>query len=551
MPRYPQGTRWSAGLLILTLATLPGCGGKTKETSPATSPAVEKADAPQPDKGPTKLFADWPPNPSGVLIVSGESNGYLQPCGCTGGQLGGFERRYDLFEKLHAQNWPTAAIDLGNIVLNPSSTRGGIEQEKIKFGIALKGLTAMKYDAVALAPEDLKLGVDEVLAQLLNLKEPPRFLSANLIPTAGMEDAVRKSTIAKAGDVTIGVTAVMSPESFNKLVDPARDALLTLKTPEEVLPAVLADLEKTSQIQVLMVQGPRDDGLKLAKQFPGFDVVVTTAKLPEPTEKPEYANDGKTLIVDAGQKGKYIVALGLYPGNPMKIQYSRFGLNSRLKNAEPMRVLIDEEYQSILKSVGLVTNFNRKANVEGAPGATYVGAYNCKVCHPNTFQKWSNSKHSHAYEGLTSNPKRNREFDAECISCHTTGFGYNTGWVSAELTSHLKGNQCENCHGPASRHVAEPDNKDITKYLKRTAEGADKGGMCWKCHDEDNSPNFNFQKYYAQIFHKGLDTYEDPRTHKGITPKNAPAVEDASKASEKTTTAPAAGAGVGTPAALR
>ena len=39
----------------------------------------------------------------------------------------------------------------------------------------------MKYDAVALGPEDLKLGVLETLGVLLNLKEP-KFLAANVKP---------------------------------------------------------------------------------------------------------------------------------------------------------------------------------------------------------------------------------------------------------------------------------------------------------------------------------------------------------------------------------
>ncbi len=72
---------------------------------------------------------------------------------------------------------------------------------------------------------------------------------------------------------------------------------------------------------------------------------------------------------------------------------------------------------------------------------------------------------------LTSNPKRNREFDAECISCHTTGFPYKSGFVSAEATPFLKGNQCENCHGPGSLHNADPDNMAYRKPMTLTRRG--------------------------------------------------------------------------------
>ncbi len=54
-----------------------------------------------------------------------------------------------------------------------------------------------------------------------------------------------------------------------------------------------------------------------------------------------------------------------------------------------------------------------------------------------------------------------------------------------------------------------------------TAESADKNGLCYRCHDEDNSPHFDFAKYYGQIVHKGLDDYKDPKVHKGRPAKVA------------------------------
>ena len=99
---------------------------------------------------------------------------------------------------------------------------------------------------------------------------------------------------------------------------------------------------------------------------------------------------------------------------------------------------------------------------------------------------------------------------------HTTGFEYNSGWVSAEATPALKGNQCENCHGPASKHIAEPDDLTFRNALKLTAEQADRNRLCIRCHDEDNSPKFDFATYWPQVIHKGLDTYTDPKVHQGI-----------------------------------
>ncbi len=479
------------------------------EPQPAGPPAAQAKSEQKP-----KLFDQWAARPpAGVLVISGEQEGYLQPCGCTDGQLGGLGRRYDLVEKLKAKGWPVAAVDLGNLIHDPAGSRGGPEQEKVKFDTALKALAAMNYQAVALGPEDLKLGVMETLGVLLNLKGP-RFLAANLVPGDGFEATVRPTSEFRVGPVAVGVTAVIDPASFQALADPDKAALLTLKQPDDVLPGALASFAKGTAIRVLLVQGPVEEGRRLAEKFPNFDLVVSRSRFEDPDERAEVLNGGKTLLINVGRKGKYAGMVALDPGSTPKVRYFRQPLDGRsFREAESMRVLIDEEYQAILKAVGVVEKATRNTNLAYPAGATYAGAESCQSCHPNTFAKWSTTKHARAYLALTSNPKRNREFDAECISCHTTGFPYKSGFVSTEATSHLKGNQCENCHGPGSLHNAEPDNLAYRKPMAMTAATADSTGFCTKCHDADNDPHFAFASYYAQIFHKGLDTYDDPKVH--------------------------------------
>ena len=525
MTRTPIRPIAAVGLVAAVLAYV-GCtrdpdpGRSGVEVVPATV-AVKPASKPsaaEAEKRP-KAIVEWSGRPpSGILLISGEQNGYLQPCGCTDGQLGGLGRRYDLVEKLRARGWPVVPIDLGNLVAKPASARGGFEQEKVKFDTALKALGAMKYEAVALGAEDLKLGVFQTLGVLANVKDV-KFLAANVKPGEGVEETVRPTLVTRAGPVTIGITAVIDPASFEALPDPDKASLLTVKAPDEVLGKVLEDLKTQSQVRVLMVQGPPEQAKRLAEKFPGFDLVVGTSVYPDPEQRPESVNGGKTLLINVGQKGKYVGLVGLFPGKSPMIDYRLQPLDQDgLTEAEPMRALIDDEMQSVLKSVRVVEDFPRRPNGSAPPGATYVGAETCQACHPKTFEKWASTPHAKAYDGLLK-PRRNRESDAECISCHTTGFKYESGWASAEKTPLLKGNQCENCHGPGSLHIAEPDNKAYSKPMALTSEMADKNGLCTNCHDEDNDHNFTFEGRYPAIFHKGFDSYEDPKVHQPFAPK--------------------------------
>lgn len=455
--------------------------------------------------------------PAGILVISGEQDGYPDPCGCTEGQLGGLGRRYDLIQKIESLGMAAAKVDLGNLIHYRGNSRGGLAQENIKFGMIHKALGDMTYDAVALGPEDLRPGVLETLGTFLNFKEP-KFLAAN-VKAADKElgEAIQATKYANAGPLTLGITAVLDPASYQTLQDP-NAALLTVSPPDEILAGVLEEIKKKAIISVLMVQGPPTEARRLAEKFPGFDVVVGTSEFTDPDEHAEFINGGKTLLINnIGKKGKYVGMVGFYPDGKDRMIYRRVALDKEFRQAEPMRVRFDQEYQEMLKAEGVVEQFVRSSNSQ-SPGSSYAGAQTCQACHPKTFEKWVSTKHAKAYEPLT-NPRRNREYDAECISCHTTGFGYLTGWVSTEKTPLLKGNQCENCHGPASLHVAQPDNPAYRRPMAMTAESAKSTAFCTKCHDEDNAPHFNFDTYYAQIFHKGLDTYDDPKVHQAQLPK--------------------------------
>ena len=143
----------------------------------------------------------------------------------------------------------------------------------------------------------------------------------------------------------------------------------------------------------------------------------------------------------------------------------------------------------------------KEAPKEAAKAAhQYVGAKKCKMCHGsekggNQFLKWSESKHSKAFEVLAT-PKAKEIATKEgiddpqksdkCLSCHVTGHGEAADKFAATFVE-ADGVQCETCHGAGSDYIK-------MKTMQAIRDGgmkADDYGLlmptketCAKCHNE-------------------------------------------------------------------
>lgn len=514
-----------AGLMV-GIAVVVGCHSRNDSTAGREAVDGGKAGGkPVSDARSAPLLANWPKEGfEGALLISGEQIGYLEPCGCAAGQRGGLARRLDLVDRLKKQGWKLAMIDLGSLINDPN-THGGPIETRIRYTYALKALEIMGYNALGLSPTDLKLGIGEMLAQYMNyLGGSMKVVCANVTPDAGLGpvESIVPALRTEVGAVKIGVTSIIEPAIMAQLSDPDKDLMLATKDPAEVLGDLLTDLERDTHMQVLMVQGSPEYAKEQAEAHPGFEVVVATSEFVEPPVDAEILNEGRTHLISVGKKGQYVGVLGLYKDPKQKFRFQRVELNQRFNSkTEAMRKLVDEDFQEALKQADVLGSYPRRAYVfaNNAPSdATYVGAEACKNCHPKTYEKWASTGHAHAYDSLTSNPKRNREFDAHCITCHTTGFEYQSGFLSAQQTPHLKGNQCENCHGPGSKHIASPDDTVFRAAMKRDRDDFDKNQRCVQCHTEDDSPHFDFLVYWPKIMHNDLDDYSDPKVHRGLNP---------------------------------
>jgi hypothetical protein len=118
-------------------------------------------------------------------------------------------------------------------------------------------------------------------------------------------------------------------------------------------------------------------------------------------------------------------------------------------------------------------------------GQTFVGNKECAACHFDQFMKWRQTPHAKAFEIM---PAKYRT-DANCLKCHSTGFGHPTGFKSLQQTPNLVGNGCENCHGPGSKHTEVAKsfgqkklNEQEQKYVSSTIHRMLPKNVCVDCH---------------------------------------------------------------------
>ena len=223
-----------------------------------------------------------------------------------------------------------------------------------------------------------------------------------------------------------------------------------------------------------------------------FDVVIR----PDEVETTE-SEDG-TLSVGSKPEGKTLGVLGLWVnsnGERTRHLATQLALTGEVSDSKSVRQLLTDFYRDVAQAAELMPLFADQSLEKQAENG-YVSATACRSCHEPEYRQWSATRHAFAYQTLL---KKDRYFDPSCVSCHTTGFAYPTGFQIGDENSTLKGVQCETCHGPGKLHVATPKTANIRK--------GDDTGLCLKCHDTKHSPGF---AEVAVLHEKDVDHSRDP-----------------------------------------
>ncbi|MFO0789470.1 MAG: multiheme c-type cytochrome [Pirellulales bacterium] len=498
----------------------------------ATSAAPEgAAPAPRQKVDPIKangaIFEGWP-KPDLAIVFTGELDGYLEPCGCAGleNQKGGLKRRATFIKQLRDQGWPVIAVDAGG-----QEKRTG-EQATLKTEFAYQALMKMGYDVVGFGENDLKLDLLQMVLNFEDEKKNP-LVSANVGIVDFDSGYTKPYKIIERGGMKIGITTVLGKKQLAQFKNSPDYKVLD---PELAIPRFAADLlnAKCDHL-ILLVNADPDEAKALAAKYRSlnFDWVMITHGAEEPPNVlatvtyPQ--NKLTTNLVEVGHKGMYAVVIGFYKNGSPAVRYQRVPLDHRFADSQEIYNM-QVEYQRKLQQLGW-SGLNLKT-LPHPNGGKFAGSKVCADCHTNAAEVYEHTPHSHAMETLQKRTNPPREFDPECVSCHVVGwesqkhFPFESGFVSMQKTPQLADVGCENCHGPAAGHVAaeqgetqvsDAEKEKLREQLRmkivpnegnQPGQVFDKGKVvqtCVQCHDTDNSPSFDFQKYWPKVKHEGKD----------------------------------------------
>lgn len=396
-----------------------------------------------------------------TVFFTGGTLGSLKPCGCSGGQLGGLERRPAVLNTVPGQR--RLLVDTGSFVPGES------EQDLIKYMIIFQALRQLNYDVVNLSEKDIETGTR--LGELDGAE-----LGFNLIGayTGGDIDlpAKFKKTVALGGR-TVAVT-IAALETQSGSLDEVRE----LFSPQ-------ADAQ-TLNILIVSQCNP-DITESVATMAPSVDCIVCPSESDEPIVTSEPGQ--KPLVFSVGRYGRHICKLQATTnssGQALKLSLDVIPVAEDLR-PDPALVSLYKDYQQFVKESNLLEKHLRVALPNDLE---YMGSASCKPCHDYEYEKWSTKAHADAFATLE---QVGSQFDPECAVCHVVGMDYESGFITPEKTGHLKNVGCENCHGPGSEHIKSGG------WAKTTEPKS----SCISCHTPEHSGEYagNEHAFLEKIVH--------------------------------------------------
>jgi hypothetical protein len=515
---------------LLGLAACQGC--RSTGTSVTTVPSAGAADGVP---------------PTARLYLVSDLAGALEPCGCTKDQLGGLDH-FGAWVKHEQARAPNAVVaSAGPLFFMDDKLEGDrADQDRIKAQTIARVMRGLDFAAFAPGDNDWDDGSDGLTkladasggAMLLGAgKAVVRDVGGLKVGFVGYGQAKGAAAAASPGEVVARGVEDAKRQGAEVLIALAAVGRGEAKRIADVVPELTAIVVGASRSSgdtnttapqgeqvgsVLVVQGANHlqsvavlDLFVREPLVPGHVVKFADATGLELARKREevarridelhvkiaaWERDPSVAPKDVAARRQELASLeaqrDALDTKPAPAQGSFFRYTVKeMRDALGKDPAIEGELLGYYRAVddhNRVAFAGRLPPPAGADQAAYVGVEACTSCHPGPREVWNNTSHSRAYATLSQQFK---EFNLECVSCHVTGYEKPAGSTVTHVDK-LQNVQCEVCHGPGSKHVANP--VDRTRIIARPETS-----LCLECHHPPHVEEFDAVAKMKEILGPG------------------------------------------------
>lgn len=432
---------------------------------------------------------DCPPLHAGertlTFLVSSNTRGYLETCGCKVSQDGGIARRAGYVGQVRSSRADsTLLLDLGNFfpiekgrpLLDPLVRQEG--------QLLLECMRLMKYDAILTGPYEYAARAAADPSDLLPSTRVQRLHGGVLCPTAQGDSS--NTALVACGFTTIAFVGLSERLEQGWLEDPQERSLYGIAFPQD-WKVIKRDLEQASaaaEIVILCGQISPKTIRAIAsepKAVRAVDAVFTGCRPLLPDGKLSGFLDGLFVLHEVTSSyGVTQVDVAIDPsGSILRAAVKPQMLSTDIQPDPLIQDVLNRFYDSLPGEQGPVPDifYGDDWLTEG-----FQGADTCKWCHAAQYYQWGTTAHATALDTLVS---IHRDKQPKCVVCHVLGLGTSTGFSLQRPDMKLAGVQCEHCHGTARDHILAPRKDNIRRTPPKD--------ICGQCHDDEHSELFDLR----------------------------------------------------------
>jgi len=474
-----------------------------------------------------------------TLFYTAEVHGTPEPCGCTSDPLGDVSR-YAALVRTTARTTPVLLLDGGGLSFPESSTPKEKQANAARAEFLGEALAHIGPPfAAGLAETDVAAGSTVAVPERIasNISGAKNVAPSRLETVGGLrvgiigvadpalaagiggkaEDpvsAAKREAVAlraKGAELVIALAPVEKPlarrvarESGADLVVLGRQVGKGMERAEQVGNAFLVasadEAQRVGRIDIVWRgKGPLvDGGGPEAAALRRVEIDQNVARIDKELEAWAAASGGdQAFIAGKRREREALIAERAKFDTPWKEPDGTYFTNRLIpvRRTLPRDEKVAAQMRKLDAKIAALNLKDAKPPPPPEPGrAFFVGDDKCTTCHKGAAAFWKKTVHASAWKTLVDGGKQN---DYKCVSCHVTGYG-EVGGSSLGHTKKLQDVQCEVCHGPGSKHVAEEGTEDPPAVHRQTP-----ASTCTVCHTEQHSDTFQYEAYLRDILGPG------------------------------------------------